>query len=118
MSYTSTVIYPMPLQSIDGSTISVTYSPLGGPLPEEARILKIVNVSNQDVTVSWDGVHDHDYIPSDSFTIYDFTTNKSRDTQISVAQKGTQLYVKGPTSTGFIFLVTFFGLGPTQTPPL
>lgn len=79
--------------------------------------MKVVNDSTEPVTISWDGVNAHDYVRAGSDAIYQFTTNRSNDSPMLVAQSGTQLYVKGTAGTGSINLVVFYGLTPTATTP-
>lgn len=118
MGYQSTRIYPEVLRSIASSTISGTFAPIGTALLNSASIVKIINGSTNPVTISWDGINAHDYVPAGSFVLYDFTTNKPKDSPILVAQQGTQFYASGTAGTGIIYLVAFFGNTPAATIPL
>ena len=118
MGQQSTVIYPEALKSIASSGISSSYQAIGAATTHQARIIKLLNNSTQDVTVSWDGINDHDYVPANSFALYDFTTNRSTDSPLIVAQTGTNLFVKGTAGTGSVYLVVFYGNTVQITPPL
>ena len=95
---------PDALRSVDSATFAGAYVVIGGPLTRPVRLIKFVNNSNQLVTISWDGVHDHDILPAGSFTLYDLTSNEVKDDGWYVAV-GTQFYVKGAAGTGLVYLV-------------
>ena len=99
------------LRSIASSTITGTYAPLGTSFGHPMRLVKIVNNSTMDVTVSFDGINDNDYVPTGSFTLYDLTTNKVLPDTTFVFQNGTQVYVKGTAGTGNVYLTCIFGQG-------
>ena len=94
------------LQSFASSSMSSSYQALGNPITAPARIIKILNNSNKDVTVSTDGTTDMDYVPAGGFVLYDLQTNSTLpDWQLSFAL-ATQFYVKGTSGTGNIYLTT------------
>lgn len=103
----SNYIYPIPMTSINSTTFNNSYqaiNPLG--LPRACSILKLVNNSGVLVTVSWDGIIDHDIAPLGSLYLYDFQTNSQPNNDISLIKKGTIIYVKGAvSSTGSVYLV-------------
>lgn len=107
MAYKSSLTYG-PLQSISSGDISATYAALGDPLAQQASIVKIVNDSNQTVTVSVDGVTSHDYLPENSYVLYDLTTNHPLASNGSFFPKGTQFYVKGTSGSGSVVLVYLY----------
>ena len=74
MSYKRTLLYE-PLRSIDSATFTGSYQALGTPLAHPASIVKLVNNSTVLVTVSVDGVNDHDVAPASSFWLYDVTSD-------------------------------------------
>ena len=57
MGYTTRVDWE-PLRSIDSATLAGAYATVGGPLIFPSYILKLVNNSTVDVTISIDGVTD------------------------------------------------------------
>lgn len=118
MSYQSTVLYPDPIKSIDSATFTGSYQAVGTPLVNASRIFKIVNNSTKDITVSFDGTSDHDFIPTKSFVLYDFTSNKSSDTPLTAFPKGTQVYVKAAAGGGLVYVISFFGKSNNQWPYL
>lgn len=104
MSYGRRLVYE-PLRSRDSATFTGSYQTLGTPLGNPASIVKLVNDSNVLVTISVDGVSDHDVAPGGSFWLYDATSNSAMESGSIFAEKGRQYYVKGSASTGSVYLV-------------
>jgi hypothetical protein len=104
MSYTRRLNYET-LRSIDSATFTGSYQTLGTPLENPASIVKLVNNSTSLVTVSIDGVNDHDIAPANSFFLYDETGNSPEESGSIYMQKGTQFYVSGSAGTGLVYLV-------------
>ena len=100
-------LYPNLLQSIDSSTLSGSYQDLGVPLANASRIIKFTNNSTVDVTISWDGVNDHEILPKGSFVLLDAAANREAS-QICEVPQGTQFFVKGSAGTGLIYLSSYF----------
>ena len=118
MGYQSTAIAYNTRQSVDSSTFSGSYLPIGSPISNSARIVKIINNSGVDVDISTDGVTNHDFIPKNGFTLYDLGTNRGNDSPCLNFSTGTQFYAKGSASTGLVYMISLYGQGNTQTPPL
>lgn len=98
------------LRSRNSATLAGAYLTLGGPLEHNPYLVKVVNNSTVTVTVSIDGVTDHDICPSGSFFLYDESANASREGGLTVA-KGTQFWVKGAAGVGSIYLVVQYAGG-------
>ena len=95
----------MPRRSRAGSTFNNTYQTLGAAISDPGVIVKIVNNTNQDLDVSIDGTEDHDFVPANSFVLYDFRTNKGEENDF-LLPKLRQFYVKGAAvGTGNVYLV-------------
>lgn len=116
--YVSTILQYETLRSLDSATLAGSYLPIGTPLADAARILKIVNVSNVTVTISTDGTNDMDILPGGSFVLYDAGTNRGNAAPCMTFAKGTQFYAKGSVGVGLIYLVSLYGYTNPQTPPL
>ena len=102
MSYTNKITWN-PLQSIDSSTFTGSYLLLG-TLLNPATICKIVNNSNVLVTISVDGLQDHDILPANSFVLYDEDASGTPDPQ--VLPNGTKFFVKGSVGSGLVYLIS------------
>lgn len=103
MSNTTKIAWE-PLRSLDSATFSGSYLALGGPLAHPSYILKMVNDSNILVTVSVDGATDIDVCPGGSFWLYD--ESKYGTPSVQFLPQGTQIYVKGATGIGLVYLVS------------
>jgi hypothetical protein len=105
MAYSKQLLYET-IRSIDSATFTGSYQAIGTPLVHPCSLIKLVNNSAVLVTVSVDGVHTVDVAPSNSFFLYDVTSNTpaNGDDAIFIPQ-GTQYYVSGTASTGLVYLV-------------
>lgn len=108
MSSLSVRVFYEALRSINSATFTGNYQALGTPLTRNPFLIKMVNASTVPVTVSIDGVTDHDICPAGTFFLYDETANASREGGLTVA-KGTQIYVKGAAGVGLVYLVAQYG---------
>lgn len=117
MGAQSTVMLPETLRSIAASTFTGSYQAVGTALANSARLIKFVNNTNQLVTVSWDGTHDHDILPSDSFALYDLTSNRGNPSPYLAAAQGTQFYVKASSGTGSFYVVALYAYNSSVTLP-
>lgn len=104
MAFTQRLLYE-PIRSIDSAAFTGNYQALGTPLANPAAILKLVNNSNRLVTISVDGINDHDIAPAASFWLYDATANLPHATAGIFISKGTQYLVKGAAGTGLVYLI-------------
>jgi len=107
ISQQSVKIFPEVLRSIAASTFTGSYQVVGGVLLYPSRIIKFTNNTAVDVTVSWDGTNDHEYIPSGSFLLLDVTANREISNIFGIA-KGTQFYAKGSASTGSLYISSYY----------
>jgi hypothetical protein len=93
------------LRSINSSTFTGSYQEIGDPLLHPSYICKMVNNSDELVTISIDGSTDIDVAPANSFWLYD-------ESKVGVAGSnpslpaGTQFFVKGSAGTGSVYLVS------------
>lgn len=99
--YSTRVVWEK-LRSIDSATFTGSYQALGTPLINPSIRLKLVNNSSVLVTISMDGINDHDIAPASSFWLYDADTTPFRN----AIPAGTQIMVKGSASTGLVYLVS------------
>lgn len=104
MAYTRQLKYET-LRSIDSSTFTGNYQTLGSAISNAVSLIKVVNNSTVLVTVSVDGVNDHDILPAGSFFLYDVTSDSPQESGSIFVEKGRQYYVKGSAGTGSVYLV-------------
>lgn len=99
-------IKAVPLTNIDSSTVTTLYKAINiGGLPNPCFKIRIINNSSNDVTVSYDGTNDHDYIPkSTSIEI----SGAANIPQFGTFTANTVVYVKGTAGTGNIYLSGYY----------
>lgn len=107
------------MQSINSSTFTGSYLPIGSAFTLPSRIFKIVNDSNVAVTISTNGTTDQDFVPPSTYVLYDVCTNRGNPSP-AMELPPTQFYAKGTSGTGSVYVVSLYGLNPTanQVPPL
>ena len=100
------------------ASITGSYTTLGAALSNNWRVFKITNNTNGDMFISLDGTTDNLFVPANSFTLYDLSTNAAnvQDTDGFVMQIGSQFYIKyctaptGPT-TGAVYVEGLYTKG-------
>jgi len=89
------------IRELDFGDISGSYAALGLPTSKVVRILSFNNGTDADIYISFDGSTDNLLIKSNSFKLFDLTTNRSPTTGLFLSI-GTQMYAKlessAPTS--------------------
>ena len=101
-------ILPEPLRILDYTQLTSSYVALGTAFLHPMSVCIFKNVYNIPVLISWDGVSDDDYMPSNSSFVLDVTANKTQSQGLFTA-KGTQIYIKqygGSAATSGIFSLT------------
>lgn len=98
------IIRPIPMTSLDGATLTGVYQQVGSPLPNACQFLRVYNTSGVDLLISFDAVHDHDFVARGNEAWLSITLDP-----LVVFKAGTTLYVKGtgPT-TGMIYLIGYY----------
>lgn len=104
------------LRSLAFGGISGTYAALGTPLSQNWREFRIVNATNGDVFISADGTNNNFFLPSNSFLLWDLSTNAPpiSDTDTFVLAIGTQFYVKQSTAptSGSVYVEGIYARRP------
>ncbi len=97
---------PFPLKTIDATTFDETFLPIGSPTTQLLRMVRFINNTDQDVTISWDEIESHDFFPSLTSLTLDVTANKT-DTQGYFVAIGTQFFVSALAGTGIFYIATY-----------
>lgn len=108
MSIHGVRIAPETLRSIDSATFTGMYQAIGVPLAHPGCLVKFVNDSDVSVLISWNGVDDHDVVPTQSFALYDIETNSGDQSRGLSVPQGTQFYVQGAVGTGSVYLTVLY----------
>ncbi len=90
----------------NSSTFDNTFQTLGTSLAFPAVLIKIINNSDTDIDISLDGgTTEHDFVPSESFFLYDMRANHGREFDYGF-RAGTQFHIRGAAAgTGNVYLV-------------
>ena len=91
MAFGTKVAYE-PIKELAFGDIGAAYVELP-PTTDHTRILRFVSTLNADVYISIDGISNHIRLASNSFVLYDYSTNKIQNDGLFLTQ-GTILYVK------------------------
>ncbi len=97
------------LTSIDSATVAGAYQAINAAgLPEACFMIRINNDSNRDITVSYDGTADHEFIIAGDFLQVDAQNNSRPNNFTALFAKGMIVYVKGTAGTGNIYLSGYY----------
>jgi hypothetical protein len=108
MSNTNKVTWEI-LRVLNSATMSsaTTFYAIGGPLLFPSYKLKIVNNSSVLITVSIDGINNHDVFPSTTSQLYDESQAQLSTAVCPAVPQGTQFYAQSATTgTGNIYVVS------------
>lgn len=105
------------LTSLDSATLTANYQAINpNGLEKACFLLRIVNDSTSDITISYDGTNDHDHlagtaaaIPRETLTL-DFTSSPPFGGYVFIP-KGTVVYLKGSAGVGVIYLSGYYQSG-------
>lgn len=102
----------IPLAVFNSAGLVGTYAALNGTgFASPIKVLKIYNGSTVGITISFDGVNDHDYYPSGATLIIDIQSNHGTDAVNAMGMwRGRQnqiLYGKGSAGTGNLYISGF-----------
>jgi len=99
----------IPLTSIDSSTFTGAYQVINtNGTPNPCFLLRLINNSNKDVTVSYDGTNDHEFVPANSTSQFPFQSNSVPNNNVALFRQGTKVYVKGSAGTGLVYLAGYY----------
>jgi|FreactcultuFSWF8_1027224.scaffolds.fasta_scaffold05893_3 hypothetical protein len=102
-------VKPFILSNVLSSTITSLYAPLNGTgFIEAPFFIRINNASSMAITVSYDGIHDHEFIPAGTIFDLNSQTNSQPNAQIALFPKFTIIYIKGTAGTGNIYLSGYY----------
>ena len=105
MAYQNKVL-PIPLSSIDSATFTGSYQLLSGAagITHGCIMLHIANGSDKSITISYDGINDHDFLLAGTDRELQFQANSLPQNFSAVLAQGTKVYVKGAAGTGRVYL--------------
>jgi len=102
------IVAAIKLTNIASSTLTGAYQAINTGLSSPCFLIRIINNSSTDVTVSYDGINDNDYIPHGTFVDLNFATNSQPNNNCALMPINTIVYVKGTAGTGNIYLAGYY----------
>lgn len=102
-------IQAVELTSIDSGTFTGAYQSINDDgLPHDCSIIRIINNCNKDITISYDGSTNHDFLQDGEVLQISLQANASPSGFVSALKKGQVVYVKGAAGTGYIYLAGYY----------
>jgi len=102
-----------PLRSLAFGSIGAAYMGIGTAIDHKARIVRITNLTNTQLMISFNGVKDHFPLAMYGFLQLDVYQN-SEDAGFFSLSIGDRLYVKeldavNPATSGSVYVTVFYG---------
>lgn len=109
MALTSTV-KAISLSSFDTAGLAAGYNVINASgLSHSCFLLRIINESNIDIGISYDGVSTADFVLSDSVLTLNFQANSGPSGCNCVMAKGTKIYITAPAAgVGLVYLTGYY----------
>lgn len=103
-------VQAIPLTSIGSAALTANYQPINpNGLPEACFLIRIATTSSTTVTLSYDGVTDHEIVIfGDDAIVLPFQTNSRPNSNVALIAAGTVVYAKGTAGTGRIYLSGYY----------
>lgn len=98
------------LASFDTASLSTSFQVVNSAgLTKPCFLLRIVNNSDKDVTISYDGTNAHDFVPDGGTLELPVQTNSQPNTYTALFPIGFKVYVKGASSgSGLVYLAGYY----------
>jgi hypothetical protein len=103
-------VFAIPLETFDAGTLTGGFDVAYDGIPRAIFLIRIINDSDQDVKVSYDGIDDHDMVIADGRLEINFQTNKQPRSHVALLPVGTKIYLHGPGQggTGNIYISGYY----------
>jgi len=103
-------VLALPLETFDSGTLTGGFDLAYNGLPRAIFLIRIINDSDQDVKVSYDGIDDHDIVIADRTLEINFQTNNHPRSHVALLPSGTKIYLRGPGQggAGNIYLTGYY----------
>ncbi len=97
------------LTTIASSALTSSYQPINtNGLPEACFMIRINSSSSTLITLSYDGINDHEVVLPNQSVNLDFQSNSQPTAGFALMAKGTRVFVKGTAGTGNIYLSAYY----------
>ncbi len=111
MSSTSIRVRYEALRSLAFGGISGTYAGVGTAFDNPVRMIKITNLTDADLLISFDGVTDRDIVPANTVEVLDYGSNKAIPGGQLDQSIGERVYVKqasGAATSGSVYVTVIY----------
>lgn len=98
------------LRTLAFGSISGTYAAIGIPFAHPTRIMIAQNLTNVQITYSFDGINDHFVLPAGGQMIMDVSSDEFQGNGFIIAV-GTQMMAKGAPASGNVYISAFYVRG-------
>ena len=98
----------IPITYINSADLAGDFAVVNAGLPEACFLLRIINDSNIDVDVSYDGAVMHDYVTAGSHLDINAQANATPDGYVALFRKGLPVYVRAQGGAGYIYVVGYY----------
>lgn len=104
---TTNRVKAIPLGIKNSNTVGASYAVVS-TLAQACFLIRINNASNQAITISYDGIVDHDYLAAGAALYLNFQSNAQPNGFVALMGAGTSIYVKGTGGVGFISISGYY----------
>ena len=99
----------IPLSTFNSADMTDAYQVVNmGGLPNACFFIRINNDSSSAVYISYDGIHDHEFIGNLSAFDFNMQANSLPNAKICMMSAGTQIWVRGIAGIGTISLSGYY----------
>lgn len=101
------------LRTVAFGSITGSFAALGTPLANQSLAFRVINTTDQDIEISFDGVNAQLYVVAGTFVLYDVSSDKNPSKNLCIPQH-TQVFVKyvSAPSKGTVVFETLYSLIP------
>lgn len=100
-------IKAMPLISVNANTFDGAYHSIG-KLPHPCSVIRFNNKTNKDITISFDGVIDNEYLISGESLTIPSQLNAQPTNNRALFPSGTSIFIKGDVGAGFVYISGYY----------
>jgi len=96
------------LCTFDAADLTGGYDVICDGLHEASFLIRVINTSSSNIIISYDGIHDNDFVVVDCILQLSFQNNNRPRSHICLLPKGQKIYIKGGAGQGNIYLAAYY----------
>ncbi len=99
------------LRSLGFAGITGAYAAVGAAFANPVRLLRVTNLTNTNLLVSFDGTTNHDVVPASGFFLYDYCSNMAQQAGSLEQPIGNRVFVKQeavPATSGNVYVTVVY----------